>query len=750
MNTFLTTVNDLAIRLSEWAGAMIWQSALVIAAVVLADWLLRRRVSATFRHALWILVLVKMILPPSLALPTSPAWWWPRSDARLNRMVSQTVRDKVVASDKLGGKADSVEAKGLLPGASDYTLARFWPTCLLGLWSLGAFILCAMVVRRWCWVRKLREQAEPPPPEIQRMTDELAQDLGCRRQVGVYVTPRFQTPAVCGLHRPFVLLPASALDRLPSDGLRSVILHELIHIRRGDLWLNHLQTYLQVAWWFNPLLWLANSRMRKLREEAVDERVMIELARQDGDVTVYPSALVTVAKLDLERSGFGLALVGIMASQSPLEGRIRRLLDLPDGWAPARALSIFVIVAAVGLVLLPMGCDSKPKPVGVDESQSTAAVPGTDQSSGVDYETGRRGRMLRNLVRKIAATQDTAGNTNGGVTLYTGTFRVEPRVFLSGLDAVSPPPLSDSAANGVGSHTSLQLRIRNLFHMGGVDLATPEDQDRGTNSSGFTGLRSMFYNEKSGVLFVRATESDLESVEKLIQALNIAPPQMLIEGRFVQARAGALRKVMAEFVEGGGESFILGPKKMRSLLSKLASSDGIDLLTTPNVTTLSGRQAQIQVVDFIPVVVPESGHTGTVPVGPMLDVLAYVDDDNASIRLKIDALLAMVLGHAQRTEGQIVRPDQMAVQAATSESVVHDGDTLVLRLRELPNNFANFGRTNDLHGLKDLVGQIRLHPHSSSAIDQTDIFVFVTPRIIDPAGQPVHSLKEKTEPARRP
>ena len=60
--------------------------------------------------------------------------------------------------------------------------------------------------------------------------------------------------------------------------MRAVLLHELAHIRRGDLWAGHLQTTLQIFYFYNPFLWLANAAIRRVREEAVDEMVLVAMA----------------------------------------------------------------------------------------------------------------------------------------------------------------------------------------------------------------------------------------------------------------------------------------------------------------------------------------------------------------------------------------------------------------------------------------------------------------------------------------
>src|SRR5207248_3646996 len=52
--------------------------------------------------------------------------------------------------------------------------------------------------------------------------------------------------------------------------LRYVFLHELAHIKRHDILAGWLMAVLQIAHWFNPLVWLASYRMRADRELACD------------------------------------------------------------------------------------------------------------------------------------------------------------------------------------------------------------------------------------------------------------------------------------------------------------------------------------------------------------------------------------------------------------------------------------------------------------------------------------------------
>jgi hypothetical protein len=75
MAALLDTINAWADHALRFAWPMLWQSSLLIGVLFALDLLLRRRLRPAVRYALWLVVLVKVLLPPSLAFPTGPGWW---------------------------------------------------------------------------------------------------------------------------------------------------------------------------------------------------------------------------------------------------------------------------------------------------------------------------------------------------------------------------------------------------------------------------------------------------------------------------------------------------------------------------------------------------------------------------------------------------------------------------------------------------------------------------------------------------
>ena len=87
-------------------------------------------------------------------------------------------------------------------------------------------------------------------------------------------------------------------DKISHDRLRTVLIHELAHIKRADLWANIVQTLLLVTYFYHPLLWLAMRFVRRLREQAVDETVLVAL---DTEAERYSTTLIDLAEMALAR-----------------------------------------------------------------------------------------------------------------------------------------------------------------------------------------------------------------------------------------------------------------------------------------------------------------------------------------------------------------------------------------------------------------------------------------------------------------
>jgi beta-lactamase regulating signal transducer with metallopeptidase domain len=333
--------------LQEIAWPMLWQSSLLIGLLFLLDFVLKRRLRPAVRYALWLVLLFKLVLPPSLASPSAPAWWVRRPALKYPAPSSASMRVQYGPS---ASQTTPVEpASKTLPRIQAVLSAEARVLLFFGVMSSGLF---AWMLVRWRQVALMVRAAPPAPLELQELLREDTRLLGFKRPITLKLCSESTSPAVFGLIRPVILLPNSIMSRLNEGQLRAVLMHELIHLRRGDVWINCIQTLLQIAYWWHPLLWLANARIRRVREEAVDDSVMCALR---GEADSYPQALIEVAKLTVRRSISSLALVGILESRHALYYRIERLLNGSRTKRARLSLGSLLCILAFSAIALPMG-----------------------------------------------------------------------------------------------------------------------------------------------------------------------------------------------------------------------------------------------------------------------------------------------------------------------------------------------------------------------------------------------------------
>ncbi|MFC1601188.1 M56 family metallopeptidase [Candidatus Sumerlaeota bacterium] len=226
-----------------------------------------------------------------------------------------------------------------------------WPAALLLLWCAVAAAMIVLVTQRTLFVSGLVAQSRAAAASLPELLEDCRRQLGLKKPIALRLSGNVAGPAVCGLFRPVILLPEDLPEQLDERQLRGVLLHELAHVKRADMWANVLQTLLQIAYFYNPLLWLANAMIRRVREQAVDEMVLVAMGREAQQ---YPDTLVRVARLCLGRPTLALRLIGVVESPKTLAGRIKHMVNRPLPKTAKLGLAGLLAVVIAAAVLLPM------------------------------------------------------------------------------------------------------------------------------------------------------------------------------------------------------------------------------------------------------------------------------------------------------------------------------------------------------------------------------------------------------------
>lgn len=325
-----------------------------------------RGASPAIRHLVVLATIVCGLTLPA-AMLISPSWdvaVLPQSPLNLFNSKPRVQAVPSVQSDAstLANSARSSEKTSIAPPVSNGPVSSATPTdlapsadsgdrssYLLPLLWLAGFILIAT----WLGVGRIRlryiaRQAWPLGADWKSILDEARVEAGVTREVRLLSSSVVSTPLTWGSISPVILLPEDALD-WSQEHRRVVLRHELAHVARRDSLAQLLAGFVCALYWFHPLVWMSERRLRAECERACDDRV-VSLGTPP---TEYASHLLEVARSARAFGAPGFLSVA-MARPSQLEGRLLAVLNESRRRVSASREARAVAFVVAALVMLPL------------------------------------------------------------------------------------------------------------------------------------------------------------------------------------------------------------------------------------------------------------------------------------------------------------------------------------------------------------------------------------------------------------
>lgn len=204
----------------------------------------------------------------------------------------------------------------------ELTVPAFWAVLFAAFWIVIAIIALARLTVGILQVRAIRKScAELPLEELEAPLREVFAEMGGRR-VRLLISENARVPAAIGFGNPAIILPAWALQELPADELKPILIHEMAHLRRRDDWTNLLQKSMRAVLFFHPAVWWIDTRLSMEREMACDDAVIAAT----GNAPAYAGSLIGLLERGCTRTGWKLAQAAVeRAKQAAV--RIARILE---------------------------------------------------------------------------------------------------------------------------------------------------------------------------------------------------------------------------------------------------------------------------------------------------------------------------------------------------------------------------------------------------------------------------------------
>jgi len=486
----------------EWLLRSTIQASLLICLILLLQLMLRGKLGARWCHALWLLLLIRMVMP-----------WAPQSRASIFNLIPQrqieaeSVRQEVVGNSfKTNVQSidtneptvvsttevpeDTPEAITATAEPSTETTgplksAFFEAVDILPfLWLAGALALAVYVcANNFTLLRIVRRERPLTDQGILELLEDCKAQMDIRIVLGIVATDKVKSAALFGFVRPRLLLPKEMLEALSREELRYVFLHELAHLKRHDIYFGWLMSILQVLHWFNPLVWLAFYRMRADRELACDGLVLART--ESSQAKDYGRTVVSLIER-FSRARPLPAMAGILETKAQLKRRITMIAQFKKNsyrWSPLAVLLIVI-----------MSCVALPDAVG-------------NKKSGVSWPESEPSISLRRVKVGAGSPLLSPPSLDGR---YICDFHW-PNVLIRDLVTGEVRPLIDAGKAGAAAVIESRISPNNKYVAYFVVMVNEKNELRLVKMDG-TGDRLLYRCENSEWIFLSGWSPDGERI----------------------------------------------------------------------------------------------------------------------------------------------------------------------------------------------------------------------------------------------
>ncbi len=243
--------------------------------------------------------------------------------------------------------------------SSSFTITRFisgaWLLMVLALFLLDGF-------RIYASFRQSKSFLLVTDERIKNQLEQSMRHLGLSADLQIYTTKENESPFVWGLFNYKLILPHAALDSLSHMTLRSILAHELIHVRDRDaLWLSFELFYRRLMF-FNPIVYFISRRHLLTIEKAADEEAIQKGGVQASELLKSLIEVIGFCKQGSNR----LMVLNVSRNFKELKERMECLTQVARP-VPSRRFFNCIVVISVLLSLGLSGAQAKMAVAGLNE-----------------------------------------------------------------------------------------------------------------------------------------------------------------------------------------------------------------------------------------------------------------------------------------------------------------------------------------------------------------------------------------------
>ena len=330
----------------------------IVLMILIIKTMFRNKLSPTFHYYIWLILLVKLIIPlgpqtplnvstiyENLYVQTTTNENTPITQINSSKQLENTDGSTSIASQT--SKKSSIMSAITLPLKSKPNIKSLF--CFI--WSFGIVLSIGVL---FAGHRKLQKIIRASIKNVTSIHKEILykcmKNMNIKNKVELSYSSKISSPSLCGFIKPKILIPINVAEHVSDEEFKYIIMHELTHLKNNDIFINWIITLLSMIYWFNPILLYGFHKTRQDCEFSCDDQAISYLA--EGENLQYGNAIIRV----LELGGKYTRLMGT-TSMVMKSSEIKRRIIMISKYKKVNIKNIIlgtiivVIIGGLGIVL---------------------------------------------------------------------------------------------------------------------------------------------------------------------------------------------------------------------------------------------------------------------------------------------------------------------------------------------------------------------------------------------------------------
>lgn len=392
----------------DWLLSTSLITAIFIAIIYIVRATIKEKVSPSIVYYMWFLVIIKLIIPygpesrfsiynllnnsnktiivQSTANTYKPIGNITISDNNIN--ISNDIIEETTSFTSEEQIQDKLSITNPIKEKTNLKETVFY------IWIIGVALIALYTISSYINLRKTNIYISNEDTEkVNNVLATCLKRLSIKRKVTVIITNKVNTPSLCGIVKPIILIPENLISEVKDEELKYILMHELCHLKRGDILVAWISAIVKAIYWFNPAVYFALRTMQNDCEVSCDNMVLSFLEHKEN--LSYGNTIINVLSY-MGKSRFLPGTTSMVASKKTLKDRIRRI-SKNKKFTTRNILLGLVVILAVGMIGLTSSKNtSQIEKINKTWSQYIKAINNDDKSKLIELKADNFDKLQLN------------------------------------------------------------------------------------------------------------------------------------------------------------------------------------------------------------------------------------------------------------------------------------------------------------------------------------------------------------------